>query len=467
MKLGSYMAKKFYLTTPLYYSNDRAHVGSAYTTIACDVLARWYRAKGDKVYFQTGLDEHGAKMAKAAEIAGFKDPKEFCDRQVQFFKKAWQDLNITYDYFIRTTDKGHQEFVQKFLEKLWKKGTIYKGKYEGLYCLGCEEFKLPSDLILGKCPLHNSKPQKIREENYFFKLSKYQKKLVKLLESDELKIEPQERKNEVLGFLKKEKLEDLSISREKVEWGIPIPWDKKQTTYCWVDALLNYLSGGERYWPVDLHLIGKDILKFHGIIWPSLLLASGYPLPLKIFAHGFFTLEGKKISKTFGNIIYAEDLIKKYGADTVRYTLLREIPFGQDGDFEEETFVKRYKDDLANDLGNLVLRTVNLAKKIKLKGRISQTKIPSLKIGDLIQNLKFKEALEEIFKQVKNANYYIDKQQPWKLNSTDKKFIKILENLKLRIWTISEALAPFLPETSTKIQNQLKTLEIKPLFPKI
>ena len=465
------MTKKFYVTTPLYYSNDKAHVGSAYTTIAADVLARWRRSLGDDVYYQTGVDEHGAKMEKAAKLAGFKNPKEFCDYQTQFWKKAWQDLNISYDFFIRTTDTEHEQFVQRFIKKLWDKGEIYKGKYEGLYCLGCEEFKEPSDLIDEKCPMHNSKPQKIKEINYFFKLSKYQKILIGLIESDKFKIKPKERKNEVLGFLKKEKLKDISVSREKVVWGIQLPWDKKQTVYCWVDALLNYLSGIESkskiFWPADLHLIGKDILKFHAVLWPALLLAGGYKLSKKIFAHGFFTLQGKKISKTSGNIIYVSVLVEKYGADAVRYSLLREIPFGQDGDISEEKIANRYNNYLANDLGNLVLRTITLVKKAKLKGEILKVEVSSLKIDNLLQNLKFKEVLEKIFQEVKEANFYINKEKPWQFDHSDKKLRQILQILQEKILLISKSLEPFMPETSTKIQSQLQTLKAEPLFPRI
>jgi methionyl-tRNA synthetase len=475
--------QKFYITTPLYYSNDFPHIGSAYTTIAADVLARWYRAKGYRVYFQTGVDEHGAKMAKAAEMAGFKNPKRFCDRQARFWNKVWQDLNISYDYFIRTTAPFHEKFVQKFLEKIWQKGEIYKGKYEGLYCLGCEEFKQPSDLILGKCPLHNSKPEKVKEINYFFKLSRYQDKLIKLIESDKIKIEPKERKNEILGFLKKEKLEDISISREKIKWGIPVPWDRKQTIYCWIDALLNYLSGGEKFWPSELHLIGKDILKFHAIIWPALLLAGGYDLPKKIYAHGFFTLGGKKISKTMGNIIYAEDLVKKHGADSVRYILLREIPFGQDGDFSEGAIKRRYNTDLANNLGNLIQRVSVMVDKYfdgdLMKLEVKTKKIEEFeiietwqKIDQFLSKLQFHEALTVIWQLIDCANKYIENQKPWEQGETKKnkeKQKRVLGNLVEVIREISEMLLPFMPETASKIQNQFKGPKIKvekPLFPR-
>lgn len=470
--------EKFYLTTPLYYSNDKPHIGSAYTTIAADVLARWARAKGKSVYFQTGLDEHGAKMEKAAKMAGFSNPKEFCDRQVGFFKGVWDRLFISYDYFFRTTESRHEAFVKKFLEKLRERGDIYKGEYKGLYCLGCEEFKLPSDLKNGKCPLHNSVPLKIKETNYFFRLSKYQKKLLEVIEKDKLEIQPEERKNEVLSFLKKEKLRDISISREKVQWGIVLPWDKNQSVYVWIDALLNYLSGGEGYWPADLHLIGKDILKFHAIVWPALLLAGSYPLPKKIFAHGFFTIEGKKISKTFGNIIYVEDLLKKWPPDAIRYTLLKELPFGSDGDFKERCLVLRYEADLANNLGNLIQRTAKMIEKyfsMRIKDlRFSEKDLrrfdvstTSKKVDDYIKDLQFHKALDLIFNLASLANQYIDKEKPWALEKEDQK--RIIGNLVIIIKSIAQMILPFLPYTASLISKQFKGPKLKaekPLFPK-
>ena len=470
--------KKFYLTTPIYYSNDRPHVGTIYTSIAADVLARYYRASGFSVYFQTGVDEHGAKIAKAAELKKFKSPQDFVDHQAPYFEKPLQSLNISYDRFIRTTDQDHQTLVKKFLEKLEKRGEIYKGKYQGLYCLGCEEFKESIELSDGKCPLHNSVPQRIEEENYFFKLSKYQDKLISLIEKGKLKIEPETRKNEVLGFLKNEKLKDISISRQKVEWGISLPFDQKQTVYVWVDALLNYLSGGEKYWPADLHLIGRDILKFHAVIWPALLLANGYIPPKKIFAHGFFTLEGKKISKTFGNIIYADEVIKEYGPDAVRYFLLREIPFGKDGDFSILNLKNRYNADLANNLGNLVSRVAAMILKY-YDGDLSQVKASKKdlkrfmvaeiwqKVEKSLKNLKFDEALVAIWELIARANRYIDLEKPW---SEEEKRKIVLGNLVEVVGELSELILPFLPQTAEKIKKQFEGKNIgvaKPLFPRI
>lgn len=472
--------KKFYITTPIYYSNDRPHIGSAYTTIAADILARWQRSKEKEVYFQTGLDEHGAKMEKASREKGFETPKSFCDQQARFWKRAWQSLNISYDFFIRTTNKSHEDFVQRFLTELWKKGEIYKGKYEGLYCIGCEEFKDASELVEGKCPLHNLKAQRITEENYFFKLSKYQQSLIHLIESDEFKIEPQERKNEVLSFLKREKLEDISISREKIEWGIQIPWDKNQTVYCWVDALLNYLSSvaEDGIWPPDIHLIGKDIIKFHAVLWPALLLANNYSLPKKIYAHGFFTLEGKKISKTQGGVVYIEDLVQKYKPDVVRFYFFREIPFGQDGDFSERALVERYNADLANNLGNLIQRVSAMLLKY-FNGDLRRAEAVSKdlerfkvletwnKIDLAIENLQFSEALAEIWQLIDRANKYIEEEKPWTDGSLRE---VILGNLVEVIKEIAKMLLPFMPTTSERIQNLFqgpKIESIKPLFPRI
>ncbi|MCX6807121.1 MAG: methionine--tRNA ligase [Candidatus Berkelbacteria bacterium] len=470
--------ENYFITTPIYYSNDKPHIGSAYTTIAADILARWQRAKGRRVYFQTGVDEHGAKMAKAAEIAGIKNVKEFTNKRVKFFTESWNNLDITYDHFIRTTDEKHEKYVQNYLAKIWKKGEIYKGVYKGLYCLGCEEFKDRKELVDGKCPLHNSKPQSIEETNYFFKLSNYQQKLIDIIKSDDLRIEPQQRKNEVLSFLKNEKLADISISREKVEWGIKVPWDKTQTVYCWVDALLNYLSAGEKYWPADLHLIGKDIIKFHCIIWPALLLANGYQPPKRVFAHGFFTLEGKKISKTMGNIIYIEDLLKTYPSDAIRYLIFKEIYFGQDGDFSLDSIKQRYNADLANNLGNLVQRVSNMLVKY-FDGQVDQVESSARelkqfeiveiweKLDQSLNQIKFHEALKVIWQLIDKANRYIEEKKPWSSDVSSQKLI--LGNLIEIIREIAEMILPFMPNISTNIQNQFKGPRIKAgsaLFPR-
>ncbi len=361
------MSNKFYITTPIYYVNDKPHIGHAYTTVAADVLARWHRSLGEQVFFLTGTDEHGVKVAQAAQQAG-QSEREFCDGKAEDFKNAWQLLNIQYDNFIRTTDPTHEAAVQKVLQALYDKNLIYKGEYEGLYCSGCEQYKIADDLLDGKCPDHQIEPQRMKEESYFFKLSHFQKELEKRIAGDELKIEPKERKNEVLSFIKSG-LTDISISRQNVSWGIPLPFDSKFTTYVWVDAFLNYLTGlgwdpvrssngdhgasGEKippnplaslkrersgpflkgetwgdFWPPDIQLMSKDILRVHATIWPSLLLALQLPLPRRIFVHGFFTIEGQKMSKSLGNVIWPEQLVQKFGADGARYLLLAATPFG-------------------------------------------------------------------------------------------------------------------------------------------
>ncbi|KKP88956.1 MAG: Methionine-tRNA ligase [Berkelbacteria bacterium GW2011_GWA2_35_9] len=397
---------KFYITTPIYYVNASPHIGHAYTTIAADILCRAHKSWGEKVFFLTGTDEHGAKIQRSALDFGeqrlkIKDKKHnfpdasvgiptsdtigssekiqnYTDKISHEFKNAWKLLNINYDYFVRTTDENHERFVQEFLTKLYSKGDIYQGIYEGLYCVGCEEYKKAEDLENGNCPIHKKPVENVKEAVYFFKLSQYQDKIIQLIESDEVKIRPLERKNEVLGFLQN-KLEDTAISRSKVEWGIPVPWDKEQTIYVWVDALLNYLSviqnpkseirnpKHKEFWSPDLQLIGKDILRFHGVTWLGLLLSAELELPKELFAHGFFTINKQKMSKSLGNIISIQELINKYGLDATRYLLISSFPFGNDGDFSFEELDRRYESELANELGNLVQRTVVLAKKFTIK----------------------------------------------------------------------------------------------------
>lgn len=455
------MTSKFFITTPIYYVNDLPHIGHTYTTIAADVLARFYRQRGRQVFFLTGTDEHGQKVAKSAKAAGLQ-PQEFTDKIAAEFKKTWQKLNISFDFFIRTTEPFHEEYVKGFLNKIWENGDIYPGQYEGLYCVGCEEYKSQDQLENGICLIHKTPCEKVKEKVYFFKLSKYQKELQKIILKNQLEIAPETRKNEVLSFIKKG-LKDVAISRSKVEWGIKVPWDKKQTVYVWVDALLNYLSGDKNhFWPADLHLIGKDILRFHAVIWPALLLSVRLPLPQKIFVHGFFTISGKKMSKSLGNVIDPVKLAKTYAVDVIRYFILREFSFGEDGDFSQSRLKERYQNDLANDLGNLVQRTLSLIKKEKIK--IKPGAAPSCAAADhYLEQIKFKEALDEIWKLIGQANREIDQKKPWVKGQKEK--IKILTSLYRQIETIATALKPFLPETSKKIQNQLKTLKIKPIFP--
>lgn len=486
------MPKKFYLTTPIFYANQSPHLGTAYTVIAADVLARYYRQKGEKVFFLTGTDEHGEKIAQAAEKAG-KSPQKFVDEIAQSFKETWRALNISHDDFIRTTASRHKKGAEKFLLALKKTGKVYQGKYEGLYCLGCEKFITEKELVGGKCPDHQKEPQKISEINYFFKLSDFLNKIEKLIKADKIKIEPLGRKNEVLSLLGQD-LEDFSISRERVKWGIPLPFDKKQTTYVWIEALANYItaigygSGAKKFnqlWPADLHLIGKDIFKFHAIYWPALLLAVGLKPPKKIFAHGFFTVKGQKMSKSLGNIIEPVFLAKKYGSDAVRYFLLREIPFGQDGDFSFGRLEERYNADLANGLGNLVSRVLALLEKAdasvilsppkageesrgknKLAGQIKSTQ---QKYHKAMEEIKFHEALEVIWQLISASDEFIEINKPWKLIKTDQvKFKQVLSELLAILKEITILLQPFLPTTSEKILKQIKlNKKTEVLFPRL
>ncbi len=472
--------KKFYITTPIYYVNDKPHVGSAYPTIAADVLARLHRQLGEEVFFQTGTDEHGAKIAAAAKKAG-KKPKEFADEVSAQFSFAWDQLNITQDKFIRTTDEAHKASVEVFLHQLKASGKIYEGEYEGLYCVGHEAYIKESELVNGLCPDHKTKPEKLKEKNWFFKLSDYQKQLLELIDSDELEIKPYSRKNEVLSFIK-QGLEDIAISRPNVKWGIPLPWDSEQTVYVWVEALFNYCSGigyssdpeqFAKFWPADIHIVGKDIIKFHCIIWPALLLATGLATPKKVFATGFFTINGEKMSKSLGNAIDPNDWVAKYGSDAVRFFLLREIPFGADGDVSEEKLKARFNGDLANGLGNLFSRTTNMIEKY-LDGNIEEFVASPKDLSDAsnaFYNLDFSHGLVRIWEEIAWANQLIDKAKPWELVKEHPQKVKeLLLNLTALLSDIALKLSPIMPETSQKIKEVLESGDIKkpePLFQKI
>lgn len=466
---------KYYITTPIYYINDVPHIGHAYTTIAADVQARYHKAKGDDVFFLTGTDEHGAKIAEAATQAG-KEPREFVNSLVPVFKDAWKKLNIEYSEFFRTTDPKHEKIVVEIIKKLQCKGLIEKKKYEGLYCIGCEKYLKPEELVDGKCPDHKTKPVKQSEENYFFKLSKFSNELERMIEQGQFIIEPASRRNEVLGKIK-QGLEDVSISRSAVEWGIKFPDDPSQTIYVWVDALSNYYTATKIYkkedlWPADLHLMAKDILWFHAIIWPAMLLALDLPLPKKVFAHGFFTVNGQKMSKSLGNVLGPIELANKYGADAIRYAVLREFPFGEDGDISEEKISMRYT-ELANNVGNLVQRTISMINryqipKSKLQNR-SQLSKNIIEIDKQIEQLKFHEALIEIMKFAEEANKYIAENEPWTLAKEEKteKLTEVLQKSFVNISNIAEFILPFMPETSERIKSQLESLKPEVLFPRI
>lgn len=466
---------KFFITTPIYYVNDVPHIGHAYTTVAADALARYWREKVGKknVFFLTGTDEHGAKVARAAKEAG-KTAKEFADSVAPRFQEAWKLLNIEYDYFIRTTDERHEKIVRESLQKIYDKGYIYEGIYEGLYCEGCEKFLAKEDLVDGKCPLHpNKEPTYQKEKNYFFKLSAFKDKLLELFEKDEYQILPKSRKNEILGKLHGE-LQDVSISRAGVSWGVPVPWDKEQTIYVWVDALFNYYSAIQflkdkrEFWPPDLHLVGKDILWFHTVIWIALLLAAGLPLPKKVFAHGFFTINGQKMSKSLGNVISPSQLVEKYGPDGGRYLLLSEFPFGGDGDFSFEKLTTRYNADLANGLGNSVARVAKLCQESNLSFPQENKFSVSGPVGERLEDFRFHDALGVIWAIIDGVNKSLDEDEPWKLSG--EKLKQSLEKQVKRIRQVTCDLKPFLPETAEKIEKQFAGPKIQaeaPLFPRI
>ncbi|PIS17184.1 MAG: methionine--tRNA ligase [Candidatus Nealsonbacteria bacterium CG09_land_8_20_14_0_10_42_14] len=459
---------KYYITTSLPYVNTPGHLGHALEFIQADVLARYHRILGDDVFFLTGTDEHGAKIVRAAEKAG-KTPKQFTDDISKKFKELTRVINLSNDDFIRTTDqKKHWPNVQKVWLKLKENNDIYKKRYKGFYCVGCEAFVRKKDLVDGKCPNHQKEPEVLEEENYFFKLSKYSKQVENLIKNDEIKIVPESKKNEILNFIE-QGIEDVSCSRseENLKWGIPVPGDDSQVIYVWFEALINYLFP-KKYWPADVHCVGKDIFRFHALWWPAMLLALRKPLPKTILVHGFITSEGQKMSKSLGNVIDPFELVKKYGTDPVRYFLLREIPSTEDGDFTYEKFEARYNADLAKGLGNLIARVITLANKSKSQ----KSKITSqiLKVIDetqkkhkkTLEEFKFNEALAAIWALISWCDKCIEREKLWETKDQ-----KILDNLLFAIKEIAELLKPFLPETSEKILEQIKTKKSKPLFPRL
>lgn len=476
--------KKFYITTPIYYVNDRPHIGHAYTTIAADVLARYWRRKigKDNVFFLTGTDEHGTKVAEKAEAEG-KTPKVYADEISQLFKEAWGNLGIEYNQFIRTTDKQHKKAVDVFMLKLKESGALYEGTYEGLYCTGCERFYTEKELTDGKCPLHHTVPHTVKEKNWFFHLSDYAERVKEMIESDEMLIEPETSKKETLGLFK-QGLEDFSITRESVKWGIPLVFDKKQTIYVWIEALQNYISAigyGDdekqfnKWWPADVHLMGRDILKFHAIFWLALLLAVGLKPPQKQFVHGFFSIDGKKMSKSLGNVIDPNHLVDQFGSDATRYLLLSQFPFGQDGDIKAARFKEQYNADLANGFGNLVARTTNMVEKyaagvVETVERTNDVR----KIEKHIEQLEFDQALKEWNKIVTWANVQIDQAEPWKLAKSgadhDKKQLEeLLKRLVATIKSLGQVIEPFMPGVAAKVGEQLAAKKItkgEALFPR-
>jgi len=446
-------AKKFYITTAIDYVNARPHVGHAFEKVLADAIARWKRLQGKSVWFLTGTDENAQKNAQAAREAGIPT-QELVDKNSKAFIELCKKLNVAYDYFIRTTEAKHVKVAQKIFEKVYKKGDIYKGTYEGLYCYGCEAYKTEKDLVNGKCPEHPDKElAHLKEEAYFFKLSKYKAQVEKFVKNY---IVPEARKNEIIARLKEEELKDLCVSRKGLDWGIDVPFDKSHKIYVWFDALINYISGSNENWPADLHIIGKGINWFHSVIWPAMLMSAGYKLPSKLLVHGYLTIAGRKISKSYGKVIDPIGLVEKYGTDPVRYSLLRCSVF-EDSDYDEEILIERNNKELADKLGNLISRVTALAEKYGIE-KCENKLLKKLKLEEiekLFENYEIDKALALIFEFIDSCNLYVQENELWKSHDK-KKLFELCDSIK----AIGILLWPFIPEASEKIAKTLG-LEIK------